>query len=102
MKCLVDDSNIGSTTSYLEVANPFLDSACVTNLEYFLFKLRPIEMCPCRKSKETYGFSSANPLTDRKLCPSPMRSYLYSMIMSRRTEYDRLGSSCDLAKISFA
>ena len=41
MKCLFDDSNIGSMTSYLELANPFLDSACVTDLEYFFVLISP-------------------------------------------------------------
>ena len=48
MKCIfvlvlicIDDSNIVSTTSYLDVANPFLDSACVTDLEYFLVLISP-------------------------------------------------------------
>ena len=46
-------------------ASPFLvDSACITGLEYFLFRFRPVKMCPHRESKETYSFSSIE-LVDR-------------------------------------
>ena len=61
------------------IANPMLNSVCVEDLEYFLFRVRPINVSPpeVRKRKENYSFSSANPLTDdRKLCTSHMRRYV--------------------------
>ena len=58
-----------------------VDSAYVTNLEYFLFWFRPIKMCPYRKSKENHVISLPAPLTDgRKPYTSRMRSFLYLTI----------------------
>ena len=89
-------------TPFLVVANTLLDSACIRDLEYFLFRFRHVKMCPHQK-RQRKSFSSANSLTDgRKLFP--MRNNLYSniaMVMCNRTKYVKLGYRRDLVKISF-
>ena len=64
---------------YLEVENPYLDSACVTDFRIFLVLILSNQNVFLPEEQRNVSFRLANPSTDgRKLHTLPMHSYLYS------------------------